>query len=127
MALDRIAQDHRFGQWRGKFNGSLAEGFLGREKVWLLKPETFMNRSGEAVLPLARWAGLRPEDLLVVYDPVASFDAPGWLPRDRAVLDAGHAVEHPQRIRGRGAGEEAVRCVGKDVVVDLQHRVEDVV
>ena len=34
----------------------------------LVKPETFMNRSGEAVAPLLAWAGLAPEDLLVVYD-----------------------------------------------------------
>ena len=36
--------------------------------VLLVKPETFMNRSGEVVQPLLAWAGLAPEDLLVVYD-----------------------------------------------------------
>lgn len=34
----------------------------------LLKPETFMNRSGDVVAPLARWAGVPPEKILVVYD-----------------------------------------------------------
>lgn len=34
----------------------------------LVKPETFMNRSGDVVAPLARWAGVEPEDILVVYD-----------------------------------------------------------
>jgi len=34
----------------------------------LVKPETFMNRSGDVVAPLARWAGVPPEDVLVVYD-----------------------------------------------------------
>lgn len=34
----------------------------------LVKPETFMNRSGDVVAPLARWAEVEPEDVLVVYD-----------------------------------------------------------
>ena len=34
----------------------------------LLKPETYMNRSGEAVGPLARFAGAQPSEILVVYD-----------------------------------------------------------
>lgn len=34
----------------------------------LVKPTTFMNRSGDVVAPLAAWAGLGPEDVLVVYD-----------------------------------------------------------
>lgn len=34
----------------------------------LVKPSTFMNRSGEVVAPLARWAGVEPERILVVYD-----------------------------------------------------------
>ena len=34
----------------------------------LVKPETFMNRSGDVVAPLAEWVGAPPEDVLVVYD-----------------------------------------------------------
>ncbi len=34
----------------------------------LVKPETFMNRSGDVALPLVEWAGCHPEDVLVVYD-----------------------------------------------------------
>ena len=46
MAVDRIAADHGFSPWRGKFQGSLSDGVLGGEKVLLAKPETFMNLSG---------------------------------------------------------------------------------
>ncbi|MEC8042027.1 MAG: aminoacyl-tRNA hydrolase, partial [Pseudomonadota bacterium] len=46
MALDEIARDHGFAPWRSKFQGQVSEGRLGREKVILLKPETFMNLSG---------------------------------------------------------------------------------
>jgi len=43
---------------------------LEQPDAFLLKPETFMNRSGEVVLPVARflWEDIRPEDMLVVYD-----------------------------------------------------------
>ncbi|MCB1341109.1 MAG: aminoacyl-tRNA hydrolase, partial [Pseudooceanicola sp.] len=43
MAVDRIAADHGFGPWKARFQGQVAEGRLGAEKVMLLKPETFMN------------------------------------------------------------------------------------
>jgi PTH1 family peptidyl-tRNA hydrolase len=49
MAVDRIAEDHGFSPWRSKFQGEIAEGRLGSEKVMLLKPATFMNRSGQSV------------------------------------------------------------------------------
>ena len=48
-ALDRIAEDHGFGPWRSKFQGLVSEGRLGDTKIILLKPETFMNRSGQSV------------------------------------------------------------------------------
>jgi len=88
MALDRIAQDHRFGQWRGKFNGSLAEGFLGREKVWLLKPETFMNRSGNSVGEAVRFFKLEPADVVVFHDEIDL--APGKLKVKDGGGHAGH-------------------------------------
>lgn len=39
-----------------------------RHDVLLVEPQTFMNLSGEAVAPVTRWAGIGPEDLMVVYD-----------------------------------------------------------
>ena len=49
MALDRMAADHGFAPWRRAFQGLVAEGRLGAEKLVLLKPETFMNLSGQSV------------------------------------------------------------------------------
>ncbi len=46
----------------------LASGTIGSEKVVLVKPITFMNRSGEAVGELVRWYKVPPEDILVIYD-----------------------------------------------------------
>jgi PTH1 family peptidyl-tRNA hydrolase len=50
MAVDAIAATHGFPAWRKRFSGLTAEGRLGREQVLLLKPQTYMNESGRAVL-----------------------------------------------------------------------------
>ena len=49
MALDRIAADHGFSPWKVRFQGLAAEGRLGDVRVTLLKPQTFMNLSGQSV------------------------------------------------------------------------------
>ena len=68
MALDRIAADHGFGQWRAKFQGSLCEGNLGGQKVVMLKPETFMNLSGQSVGEAAHFFKISPAEITVFHD-----------------------------------------------------------
>jgi PTH1 family peptidyl-tRNA hydrolase len=70
MAVDRIAADHGFGPWRAKFQGQVAEGRLGTEKVALLKPETFMNLSGQSVGEAMRFFKLEPGDITVFHDEI---------------------------------------------------------
>jgi len=68
MAVERIAADHGFGPWRAKFQGSLSEGTLGGEKVILLKPETFMNLSGQSAGEAMRFYKLAATDVTVFHD-----------------------------------------------------------
>ena len=68
MAVDRIAADHGFAPWRKGFKGQVAEGRLGAVKVLLLKPETFMNLSGEAVRAAMDFYKLAPDDIVVFHD-----------------------------------------------------------
>ncbi|MHA7876430.1 aminoacyl-tRNA hydrolase [Roseivivax sp.] len=68
MALDAIAEAHGLGPWKQKFQGELAEGRLGADKVLLLKPMTYMNRSGQSVGEVARFYKLGPEDVVVFHD-----------------------------------------------------------
>ncbi|KAA5604320.1 aminoacyl-tRNA hydrolase [Roseospira marina] len=68
MALDAIAARHGFGPFRSKFQGLLADGRLGGEKVLLLKPQTYMNLSGQAVGEAARFHKLEPADVIVFHD-----------------------------------------------------------
>jgi PTH1 family peptidyl-tRNA hydrolase len=68
MAVERIASRHGFSPWTGKFRSQVAEGRLGGEKVLLLKPQTFMNLSGEAVGQALRFYRLEPGDLTAIHD-----------------------------------------------------------
>ncbi|MGX9351008.1 aminoacyl-tRNA hydrolase [Shimia sp. W99] len=86
MALDQIAADHGFSPWKSKFQGSLCEGRLGREKVLLLKPETFMNLSGQSVGEAMRFYKLDSTDVTVFHDELDL--APG---KCRAKAGGGHA------------------------------------
>ncbi|HHH48386.1 MAG TPA: aminoacyl-tRNA hydrolase [Gammaproteobacteria bacterium] len=51
-----------------KFHGEVCKLHLGDHELWLLKPMTFMNRSGQAVAALARFYKIPPEAILVVHD-----------------------------------------------------------
>ena len=86
MALDRIAGDHGFGPWKSKFQGQISEGRLGGDKVLLLKPETFMNRSGQSVGEAMRFYKLEPGDVTVFHDELDL--APGKV---RVKQGGGHA------------------------------------
>ena len=68
MALDAIAREHGITQFRSKHSGTLAEGTIGGEKVILLKPQTFMNRSGDSVQQVAKFYKIEPADIIVLYD-----------------------------------------------------------
>jgi PTH1 family peptidyl-tRNA hydrolase len=68
MALDRIAADHGFAPWRRAFKGEVAEGRFGSQKVLLLKPQTYMNLSGEAVRAALDFYKLTPADVTVFHD-----------------------------------------------------------
>ncbi|MEM9911831.1 MAG: aminoacyl-tRNA hydrolase [Pseudomonadota bacterium] len=88
MALDRIADTHGYTPWRDKFQGSLSEGRLGSEKVLLLKPQTFMNKSGQSVGEAMRFFKLGLDQVIVFHDELDL--APGKLRLKRGGGHAGH-------------------------------------
>ena len=100
MAVDRIAADHGFGPWRSKFQGSLSEGRLGSERVALLKPETFMNLSGQSVGEAMRFYKLEPADVTVFHDELDL--APG---KCRVKAGGGHAGHNGLRSLHQHIGE----------------------
>ncbi|HEX3423536.1 MAG TPA: aminoacyl-tRNA hydrolase [Sphingomicrobium sp.] len=68
MALDTIAEAHGFGPWQKKFRSLVAEGRLGRNRILLVKPQTFMNDSGDAVQQALRFYKLDHGSLTVFHD-----------------------------------------------------------
>lgn len=68
MAVDLIAEVHGFGPWTKKFRSLISEGRVGRQKVLLVKPQTFMNDSGDAVQQALRFYKLDAEALTVFHD-----------------------------------------------------------
>lgn len=104
MALDRIAADHGFSGWKRSFQGLVAEGRLGPEKVLLLKPETFMNLSGQSVSEAARFHKLGVADITVFHDELDL--APGRL---RLKQGGGHAGHNGLRSIHAHMGEAYAR------------------
>ncbi|HEY8218759.1 MAG TPA: aminoacyl-tRNA hydrolase [Methylobacter sp.] len=87
LFLDRLISESN-GVWvnESKFDGQLAEIGIAGGKVLLLKPGTFMNRSGQAVGKVARYYKLAPDEILVVHDEL-DFE-PGVV---KLKMDGGHA------------------------------------
>jgi PTH1 family peptidyl-tRNA hydrolase len=68
MAVDAIARANGFSNWSRKFQGEIADGRLGGERVLLLKPQTWMNLSGQSAGEAARFHKIEPKDIIVLYD-----------------------------------------------------------
>ncbi|MCC0033402.1 MAG: aminoacyl-tRNA hydrolase [Brucellaceae bacterium] len=77
MAADAIARRHSFSPWTKKFSALVCEGQLGGEKTLLIKPQTFMNLSGQSAGEAMRFYKLSPADIVVLYDELDL--APGKL------------------------------------------------
>ena len=88
MAADEIVRRHSFSAYRSKFQGELAEGKIGAEKVLVLKPMTFMNESGRAVKEVVTFYKIAAEDIVVLHDELDL--APGKLRTKRGGGHAGH-------------------------------------
>src|SRR3954451_21147862 len=70
MVVDAIARRHGFPPWRRRFQGVATEGMIGREKLLLLLPGTYMNESGRAVAEAAHFYKLPADDIAVFHDEI---------------------------------------------------------
>ena len=68
MAADAVHEKYGFGVFRAKFDGLIAEGSIEGEKVYLLKPQTFMNLSGNSVVKAAQFYKILPQNVVVIHD-----------------------------------------------------------
>lgn len=105
MAIDRLAQRHQIAVTTKKFKGLLGTGFIEEQPVVLLKPQTFMNLSGQCVQPAASFYEVGVDRILVLHDEL---DLPmGTL---RLKLGGGHGGHNGLKdIINRCASKEFVR------------------
>jgi PTH1 family peptidyl-tRNA hydrolase len=90
--VDELAARHGFSFAKRAYKADVAQGRIADEDVLLLKPQTFMNASGESVGRASRDLGVEPADVVVVYDDL---DLPVGRIRVRGASGAGghHGVE----------------------------------
>jgi PTH1 family peptidyl-tRNA hydrolase len=88
MAIDALAAAHDVSISRIKFKGRCGDVTLDGQRCLLLKPDTYMNNSGEAVVQAMQFYKLDTSHLIVVYDDI-SLD-PGKLRIRRKGSDGGH-------------------------------------
>lgn len=68
MVIDELLKRHQWKLNKTKFKGDYTIGQLETEKVMLIKPQTFMNLSGEAVRPLMDYYNIDLENILIIFD-----------------------------------------------------------
>ncbi len=67
--IDAIARIHGISlKSEHKFHGEVGKGYIDGEEVWLLKPMTFMNKSGQGIAALARFYKIDAENILIAHD-----------------------------------------------------------
>ena len=99
MAVDALAKKHGMKFDKMMSRGMVALGEIGGHKVALVKPQTFMNASGECVGPVIRFYKAAPEDLMVLYDEL---DLPSAQLRMRKGGSAG----------GHNGMKSIIKCTG---------------
>lgn len=103
-ALDTIAEHYTLPDWRAQFHGLAAKGTIAGESVLLLKPQTYMNRSGISLAEAARFYKIPPEQTAVFHDELDL--APGKV---KAKLGGGHAGHNGLRSIDAHFGNNTIR------------------
>lgn len=86
--IDRLAEKNDILMTERKHRAFCGKGLIGGQKVMLLKPQTFMNLSGESVKSAVDFYQIGTDELIVVYDDVSL--SPGQLRIRRAGSAGGH-------------------------------------
>lgn len=102
IALDGIAEELRASFTKKTCKALVAETFIGKEKVLLAKPQTFMNSSGESVRELVNFYKIPLSNIMVFYD---DYDIPVGALRIRAHGSAGTHNGMRSIVKELGSGE----------------------
>lgn len=72
LAVEKIRLSNEFDDWNfnKKFNTKISKGIINKENTILIKPQTFMNNSGSAVLGVSNFYKIKPENIMVIHDDI---------------------------------------------------------
>lgn len=70
ITIDQLAEKHDIKIDKLKFKALVGEGRIAGQKVLLVKPQTYMNLSGESIRDVMNFYKLEPENLIVIYDDI---------------------------------------------------------
>lgn len=71
LAIDYIAQNQRIEVKKIKHKAIIGEGTIAGEKVVLVKPQTYMNLSGQSIQELVSWYKIDVDKIIIIYDDVS--------------------------------------------------------
>ncbi|MGN0531271.1 MAG: aminoacyl-tRNA hydrolase [Eubacterium sp.] len=101
MAMDMLAKKNGFEFKKIKFNSQIADEYIGGRRCLLMKPQTMMNNSGEAIYEAAEYYNIPDENIVIIYDDIS--------------LDVGAT-----RIRRKGSAgghngiKSIISCIGSE-------------
>ena len=70
ITIDKLANKLNIDMNKNKFDAIIGEGRIGTEKIFLVKPQTYMNLSGNSIKQILDFYKLDSEDLIVIYDDI---------------------------------------------------------
>lgn len=119
IVADAIHGRHRFGPWRRRFHGEVAEGLIAGERTLLLKPMTFMNDSGRSIAEAQHFYKIGLGDVVVMHDEIDLAPA-----KVRVKTGGGNAGHNGLRSISAHCGNEYMRIrigVGRPQDQNLVH------
>ena len=104
MAVSRIVENYSFSPWKNKFQGYISNGLLRNQKIIILKPNTFMNLSGQSVGEVIRFYKIPSSKVIVFHDEI---DFP--LGKLKFKSGGGHAGHNGLRSISEHIGSDYIR------------------
>lgn len=101
MLVDALAEEYRASSFSKKFSALVAEAEIAGQKILLIKPQTYMNRSGQSVQAAMQFYKLSPSDITVFHDEL---DLP--LGKLRVKMGGGHGGHNGLRDIDTQIGKE---------------------
>ena len=119
--INKLAEKYNIDVKKEKFNGFYGNGIIENEKVILVKPQTYMNLSGEAVIQYANFYKIEPENIIIIYDDIdietgitkiRKKGGPGTHNGMKSVVHELNTTEFPRIRVGTGSKEKITDLIG---------------